>query len=307
MNTSASSMIAVVVSRDGESPVGGLEAIAECGGNAVVVDAVGLRPAELARQLAPLVADNDVVVLPASPDGRDLAPRLAAQLSRPLLAGAIAVRPGTATVARRGGLTLERHVVDGPFVATLQPGARGVPEGLELPTPVSLPADAASSAGDSAAADVEVLEVSVPDASGLDLAEAKRILSIGAGFTDSRFTQLAAEVADALGMSLGATRVVTDRGWLPFERQIGTTGAMVDPEVYVALAISGAVQHVSGLGDPDRIMSVNTDGSCPMAALADINIVCDAPSVLIALADRLEIEVDPALRSVALPEEAHNG
>jgi len=178
--------------------------------------------------------------------------------------------------------------------------------GLELPDPVSLPADSGSapSTDHQAAPDADVLDVSAPDASDLDLAEATRILSIGAGFTDRRHVELAAKVADTLGMSLGATRVVTDRGWLPFERQIGTTGAMVDPEIYVALAISGAVQHVSGLGDPARIVSVNIDGSCPMAALADIKIVCDAPAVLIALADRLEIEVDPELR--ASPREAQD-
>ncbi len=302
-------MIAVVVSRGGEAPVGGLEAIAECAGNAVVVDIDAFHPASLARRIAGLVADHEVIILPASPDGRDLAPRLASELGRPLLAGAVLVGSGTATVARRGGLILERHAVTGPFVATLQPGVRGVPVGLELPDPVSLPPDpgAPSKAGDRTAPDAEVLEVSAPDASDLDLTEATRILSIGAGFTDPRHVQLAAEVADALGMSLGATRVITDRGWLPFERQIGTTGAMVDPEIYVALAISGAVQHVSGLGDPDRIVSVNTDGSCPMAALADINIVCDAPSVLIALADRLDIEVAPELRSPSDPKGTVHG
>jgi len=301
----APNMIAVVISRGGEAPVGGLEVIAECGGHAVVVDIDGLRPATLTRELAAMVAEHEVVVLPASPDGRDLAPRLAAELGRPLLAGAVAVGPGTATVARRGGLTLERHEVDGPFVATLQPGVRGVPNGLELPAPVMLTGGLGESGGP-ASADAEVLEVSAPDASDLDLSEATRILSVGAGFTDHRFVQLAGEVADALGMSLGATRVVTDRGWLPFERQIGTTGAMVDPDIYVALAISGAVQHVSGLGEPDRVVSVNTDGSCPMAALADINIVCDAPAVLIALADRLDIEVDPELRSTVLIEETRD-
>ncbi len=294
-------MIAVVISRGGEAPIGGMEAIAECGGRAMVVEIDGLRPASLARTLAGMVAKHELVVLPASPDGRDVAPRLAAELGRPLLAGAVAVAPGRALLARRGGLTLEHHTVDGPFVATILPGVRGVPAGMELPAPTELRVDTAMSppVGGTEPSDVEVIGVSEPDASDLDLAEATRILSIGAGFTDRRHAELAAAVADALGMSLGATRVVTDRGWLPFERQIGTTGAMVDPETYVAMAISGAVQHVSGLGEPDRIVSINTDGSCPMAALADINIVCDAPSVLIALADRLGLDVDPDLRASA--------
>jgi electron transfer flavoprotein alpha subunit len=94
-------------------------------------------------------------------------------------------------------------------------------------------------------------------------------------------------VAAALGASVGATRVVTDYGWLPFERQIGTTGVTVSPRLYVALGISGAVQHVTGLGDPDHIVSVNLDASCPMMTMADLAIVTDARALLAALADRL--------------------
>jgi len=145
-------------------------------------------------------------------------------------------------------------------------------------------------------ADPVVISVTTPDASDLDLVEATWILAVGAGLRDSGFVELAGRVAGVLGMSLGATRVVTDWGWLPFERQIGTTGVMVDPEIYVAFAISGAVQHVSGLGEPQHVVSVNTDGSCPMSAMAETNLVTDARAVLISLADRLDIDVEPRLR-----------
>ena len=69
--------------------------------------------------------------------------------------------------------------------------------------------------------------------------------------------------------SVGATRVITDRGWVGHERQIGTTGVIVDPQLYIAFGISGAVQHTSGLGRPDHIISINTDPHCPMMQLAD--------------------------------------
>ena len=82
------------------------------------------------------------------------------------------------------------------------------------------------------------------------------------------------------GASVGATRVVTDRGWLGHERQIGTTGVVVEPRLYVAFGISGAVQHTSGLGDPTHVISVNTDPNCPMMQLADLAIVSDANAVL---------------------------
>jgi electron transfer flavoprotein alpha subunit len=90
-----------------------------------------------------------------------------------------------------------------------------------------------------------------------------------------------------LGASTGGTRVVTDWGWLPPSAQIGTTGVSVQPRLYVALGISGAVQHVAGLGQPDHVVAVNTDPSCPMMAMADLAVVADAPRVLDALARRL--------------------
>ena len=76
---------------------------------------------------------------------------------------------------------------------------------------------------------------------------------------------------------------------MSYDRQIGTTGVTVDPELYVAFGISGAAQHVGGLGTPEHVVSVNTDPSCPMTLMADLGIVADAPSVLAALADRLGV------------------
>jgi electron transfer flavoprotein alpha subunit len=101
-------------------------------------------------------------------------------------------------------------------------------------------------------------------------------------------------VAAAVGASMGATRVVADIGWVDHERYIGTTGVAVDPDLYVALGISGAIQHVTGLGEPEHIVSVNTDPSCPMMAMADLAIVTDAPALLEALARRLGMAVPPA-------------
>ncbi len=284
------SMAALIVCRRGELPLGSADVVVECGGRALVIDVDGLRPGALAAALAERLTSEDVIVLPASPDGRDLAPRIAATLDRPLLAGAVHVTPERVVVARRGGSVLEEHSLDGPFVVTLEPGVRGIPTEHRIPDPSAVEVPVIES-------DPEVVEVTAPDAADLDLVEAKFILAVGAGLGDERYVELAGRLAEALGMSLGATRVVTDRGWLPFERQIGTTGAMVDPDVYVAIAISGAVQHVSGLGEPDLIVSVNTDGSCPMSSMAEINLVADGRQVLVAIADRLGVDVDPSLRA----------
>lgn len=279
----------VVLTRDGQLPAGGDETVAECGGSAVIVEIDGLRPAALVAALVPRVAAAAVVVLPASADGRSLAPRLAAALERPLVAGAVEIGPGRAVVARHGATVLDEVEIDGPYVATLEPGVRGVTAGLVVPDPVVLDLEPLAN-------DPVIEGVTAPAAADLDLAEADHILAVGAGLADERLVSLAAEVAGALGMSLGATRMVTDRGWLPFERQIGTTGVMVDPIVHVALAVSGAVQHTAGLGEPSHMVSVNTDGSCPMAARADLNIVADARVVLVALADRLDVAVPDEVR-----------
>ena len=83
-------------------------------------------------------------------------------------------------------------------------------------------------------------------------------------------------MAAALGASAGATRVVTDAGWIGAERQIGTTGVSIDPDLYVAFGVSGATQHTSGLGTPRHIVSINTDPSCPMTAMANLGLIGDA-------------------------------
>ena len=324
-------MLAVVPVRAGALPAGALETVAEAGGRVLVAgdgagdagDALssprlvrevlvwecpGYSPGAWAYALAPALREEPCVVLPASADGRDLAPRLAHELGRPLVAGALSVTPQAASVARRGGLVVEDVHMDGPFVATLQPGVRGIDVSSPTGSTGSGPAAEMSRldlvarrfAGESPGPDAQVLEVLPPDVTTLDLAEARRIVGGGAGLdSEERFVQLQA-IATAIGASLGATRVVTDRHWLSHDRQIGTTGVVVDPALYLAFGISGAVQHTSGLGQPDHIISVNTDAFCPMMQLADLAIVADANAVLDELAvllglgddvrdDRLEV------------------
>jgi electron transfer flavoprotein alpha subunit len=300
-------MLAVIPIRDGVVPTGADETVAECGGRAVVAGSVPradelagiaqevwlvelgeFAPARWAHALADVI-DDDVVVLPASPDGRDLAPRLAHRLGRPLLAGAVAVTPAAARLVRGGGLELHDVTIGEPVVATLQPGVRGVTpegfapsEGFVRDIPASNP-PMTSNPG----MDARVVAVLPADVATMDLAEATRVFAGGAGLDGpERLGQLAA-VAGRLGAATGATRVVTDRGWVDHARQIGTTGVAVDPQLYVAFAISGAVQHTAGLGDPAHIISVNTDGSCPMMQMADLAVVSDANAVLDELARRL--------------------
>jgi electron transfer flavoprotein alpha subunit len=336
--------VSLVVARGGAVPPGGPEAAAEAGGRVLVIGSgagaaaealhratgggpatevwwadtgPGLRAGALAASLAPVLANADLVVLPASADGRDLAPRLAAALDVPLLAGAVAARRGAdgeivAELSRVDGRLLVKATCAAPAVATLLPGARSVhgvptdpvtaaipaqPDGG--PTAIALPAPPA------ALVDVEVLEVLEPDPATMDLGEARRVLGGGAGLvartgalaavTPAAAFELLAGVAAALGASAGATRVVTDAGWMSYDRQIGTTGVTLDPELYLAFGVSGASQHTGGLGAPGHIVSINTDPSCPMTSMADLGLVTDAGGLLVELARRLGVPLPPGV------------
>jgi electron transfer flavoprotein alpha subunit len=312
-------MVAVVVCREGRLPAGADEAVSEAGGAAIVVGtgasaaasslvsagevrwaSVSGGPAALAAALAPVVSEVEVIVLPASPDGRDLAPRLAFVTARPLVAGAVAVGPDGASVLRADGRVLVDVAFDGPVVATLMPGSRSPIRG-DQPSLVPITLDPPGSAPEP-----ELLGLIPPDPATMDLADATRVLGGGAGLvpagtSDERARSifaLLAGVASALGASAGATRVVTDAGWMPYDRQIGTTGVAIDPDLYVAIGVSGASQHIGGLGAPRHMVSVNTDSSCPMTSLADLGLVADGPGVLIELARRLGVTVPVELEEV---------
>lgn len=304
------SRLAVVIVRAGVLPLGAAEVVAEAGGRVLLLgsgtaeaagelgaprawhaETAGAAPSGLVRALAPLLQEVGLLVLPASPDGRDLAPRLAAALDRPLLAwvsGAQVDEEGTTASLHRLDGRLEIDVrCDGPCVVTLVPGSRGAmrPSNGEI---VELVLDVP------AGVDAERLGVLQPDPATMDLAEARRVVGAGAGLVHDDATaretlDLLAAVATRIGAGTGGTRVVTDAGHLPHERQIGTTGVTITPDLYLALGVAGASQHTGGLGSPRHIVSVNLDASCPMTAMADLGLVTDAGAFLRELADRLGV------------------
>jgi electron transfer flavoprotein alpha subunit len=317
--------MAVVVVRDGQLPAGASETVAEAGGAALVVgsgtgkaadgldaasrvwllEAPFAGPVALASTLAPALAAVDMILMPASPDGRDLAPRLAVILGRPLLAGAVRCAPGEVEVTRLDDRLSVQVGVDGPVLVTLLPGRRGTPEPVEGSKSPQVNVLSLAAVRDTGR-DAESVEVLQPEPGVVDLAEARRIVSGGAGLVSAgadgaAVMRLLADVGAALGASAGATRVVTDAGWMSYDRQIGTTGVSVNPELYIAFGISGAAQHIGGLGAPEHVVSVNTDPSCPMTAMADLGIVADAPAVLREVAKRLGV-TEPA--DTPWPEEA---
>ncbi|MDP4705031.1 MAG: mycofactocin-associated electron transfer flavoprotein alpha subunit [Ilumatobacteraceae bacterium] len=298
-------MIAVIPVRDGVAPAGADEAICEASGQAIIIGSGTPTAAETLRSFsthlwlvetdihaANVVAaleninrSHDSLILPGTPDGRDLAPHLAHAFGRSLYAGSISISDDKVSVSRNGGLSIVDFTPHQAFVATLQIGIRGTENISSNPTitPINI---ASVSRPTSSVTSIAVLP---PDASTMDLSEAPRIIGGGAGLeSGDRFIQLQ-NVATALDASMGVTRVITDRGWADHERQIGTTGVVVNPDLYIAFGISGAVQHTSGLGQPEHIISVNTDAHCPMMQMADIAIVTDANAVLEELAQLMHI------------------
>lgn len=290
-------MIAVIPVRDGVAPAGADEAICEASGQALLIGSRTAQALENLGQVAHQVwlvestidaahviaavnhigRSRESLILPASPDGRDLAPHLAHALGRNLYAGAISISDNKVSVSRHGGLSIADFSPDASFIATLQIGIRGVDTLSATPTITSVDIAPTSNTAQTSVISLAVLP---PDASTMDLSEAPRIIGGGAGLeSGERFVQLQ-NVATALDASMGVTRVITDRGWADHERQIGTTGVVVDPDLYIAFGVSGAVQHTSGLGQPEHIISVNTDAHCPMMQMADIAIVADANAVL---------------------------
>ena len=291
-------MIAVILVRDGVPPAGADEAISESGGAALFIGSGTRIAGELLEPFiarawlvetefsAPNVIEaltnaamlDHSLIFPASPDGRDLAPHVAHQLRRDYFGGAITVTDQHVSVARQGGLAIADFAPTDLFVATLQIGIRGADRRESASIITTL--DAPTSDAGLQTPTVTSIAVLPPDASTMDLSEAPRIIGGGAGLDGGpRFEQLQT-LATALDASMGVTRVVTDRGWADHERQIGTTGVVVDPDLYISFGVSGAVQHTSGLGQPDHIISVNTDAHCPMMQMSDLAIVADANAVL---------------------------
>ncbi len=301
-------MIALVPVRDGLPAHGAGEAVAEAGGRALLIGSdvaaaveglpaethdialaeVGpYRPAAWSAALASALDEEDTIILPGSADGRDLGPALAVRMGRPFASGVLAVSSDRWVTPLADERAMAIHALTGPIVVTLQPGTRTFTAG---PPTDATTAELSLELPDTA--DAEVVAILPADPATIDLEEAARVVAGGIGLTDEGHFRTLGRVAAALGASVGATRPVVDAGWTEFSRQIGTTGALIDPDLYVAVAISGAVQHTSGLGQPAHVIAVNTDVSCPMMQMADLAVVADGPEVLAALERLLEEEDD---------------
>ena len=221
------------------------------------------------------------VFLPHTYQTRDFAPALAARINRPLVTDCVAVKDGGYVRPMFQGKLQADVAVEGPHLATFQIGA--------------FRADAMARGGSPAAVRKAAIAVDPakirqrPEApfkeakQSVDLSQAERIVSIGRGIKGQEHLELARQLAQAMGAEIAASRPICDAGWLPMDRQIGSSGQTVAPRLYVALGISGAIQHLVGMKGARTIVAINKDPEAPIFEIADYGIAGDLFEVVPAM------------------------
>ena len=264
--------------------------LAKYGADAVIVAEHAAFDKYNPEALAAIVAERiraggyRIAIFPTSALGSDLAPRVAAKLGVGLVTDVTAI-----TI--EGDAVIVKHPVNiGKVLSTVKISSTPALVAIRanMFTPVEKPragkVEMAQMVGDPGASRVVVKEVKTGGGTKLDLGEAPVIVSGGRGLKGPENFHLVEELAAAFGnAAVGATRVVTDEGWRPHSDQIGQTGRLVSPQLYVAVGISGAIQHLAGMRTSKTIVAINKDKEAPIFKIADYGIVGDLFEIVPAL------------------------
>jgi len=234
----------------------------------------------------------DFVVFPHTYQVRDYAPALAARFGQSLVCDVVGIEPGPVFL---------RQLMQGRLAGAYRPQSR--------PCFVSVQAGSfrAEEAQAGASAAVEVFTPTMSgeqirtrpsepfrgSAQAVDLGAAQRIVSIGRGIRDAANLPIAQDLASALGAEIAASRPICDLGWLPMERQVGSSGQTVAPKLYLAAGISGAIQHLVGIKGSQCIVAINKDPEAPIFEVADYGIVGDLFEVLPAITEAVKSAGNP--------------
>ncbi len=254
-------------------------------------DVTGYVTAPEAELLASLVreASPAAVLLAATGQNKEVAGRLAVKTSSGVLADAtgLAAGDGGKIVAEQsvfGGATVVHSAVkQGTPIITVRPNS--VPP---VPAPAAAELSAVQVSLDEAAKGAKITERVVQERGERpELAEAAIVVSGGRGVGSADGFELIEKLADAMGAAVGASRAVTDAGWYPHKFQVGQTGQTVSPQLYMAIGISGAIQHRAGMQTSKTIVAVNKDPEAPMFELADFGVVGDLFQVVPQLLDEI--------------------
>ncbi|MEM8904728.1 MAG: electron transfer flavoprotein subunit alpha/FixB family protein [Actinomycetota bacterium] len=247
--------------------------------------AVGAALAELAASESP-----DLVLFGQTYDGRDIAARLSVALDVPVITNGVdlAVEGDDVVVTEPifGGTVniLTAFRAEGPKLALIRPksfAAESAGGGAAEVVALAVPDTGAAGAA-------RVSERHVEERTGPQLDEADIVVAGGRGLGEADNFSLVQGLADQLGAAPGATRAIVDAGWVPYAMQVGQTGKVVKPSIYIAAGISGATQHLVGMKGSKHIVAINKDPEAPIFGVADLGIVGDVHKVMPKLAEALE-------------------
>ncbi|MCP5400389.1 MAG: electron transfer flavoprotein subunit alpha/FixB family protein [Sphingobium sp.] len=242
----------------------------------------------LAENVAPLIVElmghHDAFVAPATTNGKNIAPRVAAMLDVMQISDILSVE---------GEKTFTRPIYAGNAIATVESTdaklvitVRGTAFDKASPEGGSAAIEDVSGAGDAGLSSFVGAEIAKSERP--ELTSAKIIVSGGRALKDSEtFEQVIMPLADKLGAGVGASRAAVDAGYVPNDYQVGQTGKIVAPEVYIAIGISGAIQHLAGMKDSKTIIAINKDEDAPIFQVADLGLVADLYKVVPELTEKL--------------------
>ncbi|MBB3358934.1 MULTISPECIES: electron transfer flavoprotein subunit alpha/FixB family protein [unclassified Novosphingobium] len=275
--TAAGQLGDVVALVAGEGIDGVAQAAAQIAGVAAVLKADDAAYAHaLAENVAPLVAglmaDHDAFVAPATTTGKNVAPRVAALLDVAQVSDILSVE---------GPKTFTRPIYAGNAIATVESSdaklvvtVRATAFAKADASGGSAAVEAVSGAGDAGLSSFVGAEIAKSERP--ELTSAKIIVSGGRALKDAEtFAATITPLADKLGAAIGASRAAVDAGYVPNDYQVGQTGKIVAPQVYVAVGISGAIQHLAGMKDSKTIIAINKDEDAPIFQVADVGLVAD--------------------------------
>lgn len=228
------------------------------------------------------------VLIGASRSGREYSPRVAVKLDAPLIEDAVSLQDeGGALVAEHytflARVTERVQAAGSVVVVTIKPGA------FAMATPNAEPAEQYDVELELPGRRMQITGRTSEKSERVALADADLVVAGGRGVgSPEGFTELVEGLADQLGAAVGATRAVVDAGWRPYSEQVGQTGKTVQPKAYFAIGISGAVQHLSGMGKSKLIVAINKDAEAPIFKEADYGIVGDVKLIVPALIAELK-------------------
>lgn len=230
-----------------------------------------------------------LVLFPHTYQVRDFAPRLALALDRTLISDSVGYK------YEGGKLLFTRQMFQGKFAADVSfAGEAPWLATIQIGTYRADQAEAGSAAVETVAATVGAApritphEVFQEAKQAVDLSQAEVIVAVGRGIKEQKNLALAEELAKTLGGELGASRPICDNGWLPLERQIGSSGQTVAPKLYFALGISGAIQHIVGMKGARTVVAINKDPEAPIFEVADVGVVGNLFDVVPAVTEEIK-------------------